>query len=105
MTTASVPRDRSARIGMSQAVQEDDLALDAALIAMVRIGASDLHLTTGAPPMIRVSGSLRPLDDFTVLTSDALKRSIFAVLTQKQREAFEAELELDFAYAVRGVAR
>ena len=105
VTTASVPRDRSARIGMSQAVQEDDLALDAALIAMVRIGASDLHLTTGAPPMIRVSGSLRPLDDFTVLTSDALKRSIFAVLTQKQREAFEAELELDFAYAVRGVAR
>jgi twitching motility protein PilT len=105
---AAVPtaaRDRGARIGMSQASQVDDLPLDAALIAMVRIGASDLHLTTGAPPMVRMNGSLRQLDDFPILTSDALKRSIFAVLTQKQREAFETELELDFAYAVRGVAR
>ncbi|MGV8977535.1 MAG: type IV pilus twitching motility protein PilT [Cellulomonas sp.] len=98
-------RDRSGRIGMSQAIQEDDLPLDVALIAMVRIGASDLHLTTGAPPMVRINGSLRQLDDFGVLTSEALKRTIFAVLTQKQRETFEADLELDFAYAVRGVAR
>ncbi|NKY21865.1 type IV pilus twitching motility protein PilT [Cellulomonas denverensis] len=72
---------------------------------MVEVGASDLHLTTGAPPMVRVSGTLAPLAGFEVLTGDALRRSLFAVLTQKQREQFEAELELDFAYAVRGRAR
>jgi twitching motility protein PilT len=101
----SAARDRSARIGMAQEAQPDDLPLDEALVAMVKAGASDLHLTTGAPPMIRKSGSLRPLEGFAILNGEALKRSIYATLTQKQREAFEDELELDFAYAVRGVAR
>jgi twitching motility protein PilT len=98
-------RDHSARIGMSQESQPDDLPLDEALVAMVKAGASDLHLTTGATPMIRKNGSLRPLEGFAILTSEALKRSLYAALTQKQRETFEAELELDFAYAVRGLAR
>ena len=104
-TDPPAARDRSARIGMAQESRADDLPLDEALIEMVKLGASDLHLTIGAPPMIRKSGSLRPLEGYSTLTGEALKRSIFAVLTQKQREAFEAELELDFAYAVRGVAR
>jgi twitching motility protein PilT len=98
-------RDRSARIGMAQESQPDDLPLDEALAAMVREGASDLHLTVGATPMIRKSGSLRALDGFAILTGEALQRSLFAILTQRQRETFEAELEFDFAYAVRGVSR
>lgn len=103
--TRSASRDRAPRVGMSQEIQEDDLVLDEALSAMVQAGASDLHLTTGATPMIRRSGSLRPLEGFARLTADALQRSIFSILTQKQRETFENELEYDFAYAVRGVAR
>jgi twitching motility protein PilT len=90
---------------MAQESRQDDLVLDTALAAMVEARASDLHLTTGAPPMIRLNGSLRPLEGFAILTSESLKRSIFAVLTQKQREDFESELELDFAYAVLGLAR
>jgi twitching motility protein PilT len=82
-----------------------DVNLDAALRAMVTAGASDLHLTVGAPPMVRINGSLRQLEGFGVLAPDALQRSIYAVLTQRQREAFEADLEFDFAYAVRGEAR
>lgn len=96
---------RGPRIGMSQEAHEDDIVLDAALAAMVEAGASDLHLTTGAPPMIRISGSLRPLPGFDRLTPDALQRSLYAILTLKQREAFEEHLELDFAYAMRGKAR
>ena len=90
---------------MATEAQPDDLALDAALVRMVEAGASDLHLTIGAPPMIRKSGSLRPLEGFPVLTAESLRRTIYGVLTQKQREVFETELELDFAHAVRGVAR
>ncbi|MFI2752067.1 PilT/PilU family type 4a pilus ATPase [Cellulomonas sp. P22] len=101
----SSSRDRASRIGMSQETHEGDLVLDEALSAMVQTGASDLHLTTGATPMVRKSGSLRPLEGFGVLAGDALQRSIFSILTQKQRETFESELEFDFAYAVRGVAR
>ncbi|WP_309484987.1 type IV pilus twitching motility protein PilT [Cellulomonas sp. NS3] len=94
-----------ARIGMTQESHDDDLQLDAALTAMVEAKASDLHLTSGSTPMIRLNGALRPLEGFDPLVPDALQRSLYAVLTQKQRETFEANLELDFAYAVRGLAR
>ncbi len=98
-------RAAAPRLGMSQQLRDGDLALDIALTRMVESGASDLHLTTGAPPMIRLNGTLQPLEGFAVLTGDVLQRSLYAVLTQKQRETFEIELELDFAYAVRGCAR
>ncbi|HEY0188571.1 MAG TPA: type IV pilus twitching motility protein PilT [Cellulomonas sp.] len=94
-----------ARVGMGDGAQADDLVLDEVLVAMVQAGASDLHLTTGAPPMIRVSGSLEPLPGFAVLDGEGLRRTLYAVLTQKNRERFEAELELDLSYSVRGHAR
>ncbi|MDM8083926.1 type IV pilus twitching motility protein PilT [Cellulomonas cellasea] len=94
-----------ARVGMSQGPTADDLSLDAVLIEMIAQNASDLHLTTGAPPMVRMSGSLRPLGGFPTLSGESLQRTIYSILTQKQREKFEADLELDFAYAVRGHAR
>ena len=85
--------------------REGDLPLDDVLREMVRIGASDVHLTTGAPPMVRVSGSLHPLDGFPNNDSDSLRRVLFSILTQRQREQFETELELDLSYSVRGLAR
>jgi twitching motility protein PilT len=94
-----------ARSGMGQRAEQDDLRLDEVLARMVEIGASDLHLTSGAPPMVRSSGTLQPLEGFPVLSAEPLRRTLFAILTQKQREQFEAELELDFAYALRGAAR
>ena len=93
------------RIGLAQLSQEGDIDLDAALRAMMERGASDLHITSGAQPMIRLDGGLRPLEGFPVMYPDALQRSMYAIITQKQREAFEEKLELDFAYAVRGVSR
>uniref|UniRef100_UPI00202923E7 type IV pilus twitching motility protein PilT n=1 Tax=Actinotalea sp. C106 TaxID=2908644 RepID=UPI00202923E7 len=97
--------ERSARVGLAQVVHEGDLDLDDALRMMIDMGASDLHLTSGAQPMVRLDGGLRPLEDFPVLLAESLQRSLYAVLSQKQRETFEQHLELDFAYAVRGVSR
>ncbi|HEY3438626.1 MAG TPA: ATPase, T2SS/T4P/T4SS family, partial [Actinotalea sp.] len=97
--------ERSARVGLSQALGEGDLDLDSALRKMIEVGASDLHITSGAQPTIRLDGQLKPLDGFGTLMPDSIQRTIYAVLTQKQRETFEENLELDFAYAVRGVAR
>jgi len=90
---------------MSQAPRSGDLMLDEVLERMVASGASDLHLTTGAPPMLRVAGSLTPMEGFSPLDGEGLRRSLYAILTQRQRETFEANLELDFAYALRGKAR
>ncbi len=75
------------------------------LVAALEAGASDVHLTSGAQPTVRLSGELTPLDGFGKLTPPVLQRAIYAILTQKQREQFEAALELDFAYAVPGHSR
>ncbi len=77
----------------------------AALEAMVAVGASDLHLTRGAPPTVRVRGELQPLPGFDVCTREGLRRALFDMLTQKQRERFEERLELDLAHEVPGLAR
>ena len=93
------------RIGMSQDAHEGDLDITDALRAMLAAKASDLHVTTGAPPMIRVDGGLKPIEGFPKLTKDSLQRTLYQILTQAQREKFEEELELDFSYALVGEAR
>nr|WP_281362178.1 type IV pilus twitching motility protein PilT [Cellulomonas humilata] len=98
-------RDRAPRRGMGQEAEEGDIAIDAVLTEMVKLGASDVHLTTGAAPMVRISGSLKPLDGFGTVMPEPLRRTLYGILTQKQREKFEANLELDLSYAVRGLAR
>ena len=75
------------------------------LIEVLEKGASDLHITAGARPTIRIHGSLAQLDERPIMTPPTIQRMIYAVLTQRQREKFEENLELDFAYAVPGKAR
>lgn len=93
------------RTGLSRPTQSDDVVLDSVLRIMVDAGASDLHLTAGSAPKIRVNGSLVTVDDQPEIASESLQRTLYAILTQKQREKFEANLELDFSYSVRGLAR
>ncbi|MGZ4713812.1 MAG: PilT/PilU family type 4a pilus ATPase [Acidimicrobiia bacterium] len=66
---------------------------------------SDLHLTAGSPPVIRVHGELRPVDGVEALSGSQIREMIYAILTQKQREKFENELELDCSYSLPGRSR
>ncbi len=70
----------------------------------VELDASDLHLATDTPPQVRVHGKLQrlPLDP---LTPAETKRLAYSVLTDAQKKRFEEELELDFSFGIRGVAR
>src|SRR5881397_2171768 len=68
-------------------------------------GASDLHLTAGAPPTIRLHGDLIRLVDYPILSPRALQGMIYAILPQKMRERLEGELELDMSYSLPGKAR
>jgi twitching motility protein PilT len=68
-------------------------------------GASDLHLTAGLPPVIRVHGELIPLDDYPKLAPTIIRQMIYSILTQRQRERFEDHLELDLSYSLPGKAR
>ena len=86
-------------------VSEEDIVLQDILLEVLERGASDLHLTTGSRPMVRISGELESMEHHPVLTPPVIQRVMYAAITQRQREKFEAELELDFAYSVPGRAR
>lgn len=68
-------------------------------------GASDLHLTAGEPPRIRIDGSLQPIEGMEPLSHDELRRQIRELVSDEQWAAYDAEGDLDFAYALEGVAR
>jgi len=92
--------------GSTEAAGAGDSALLTRLLeAVVERGASDLHLAAGARPMLRVRGELTAMAEHERLTPPVIQRMMYAVITQRQRERFEENLELDFAYAVPGMAR
>ncbi len=67
--------------------------------------ASDLHVTAGAPPTIRVRGRLTPLDGYPVLTPTDTREVVYSLLNNEQRQRLETDLQVDFAYAIPGRAR
>jgi twitching motility protein PilT len=71
---------------------------------VVEKDASDLHLTEGEPPILRVDGELVPADA-PRLTADDTKRMVYGVLTDRQKVKFEEELELDFSLYIPGISR
>ncbi|MFL6100762.1 MAG: type IV pilus twitching motility protein PilT [Actinomycetales bacterium] len=93
------------RASTERRAEVGDLNLHDLLITVLDRKASDLHLTAGALPTLRINGELVPMEDFEPLSPAELQRVLFAALTQKQRERFEAELELDLSYSVPGKAR
>jgi twitching motility protein PilT len=69
------------------------------------LGGSDLHVTTGTPPLVRIHGEIRPLDGYRPLTSGETKQLAYSVLTDAQKHRFEENLELDFSFGVKGLSR
>jgi hypothetical protein len=67
--------------------------------------ASDLHITAGSKPMVRVRGRLVELEDYPVLTPTDTRETIYSILTNDQRQRLETDWQLDFAYAIPNVAR
>lgn len=82
----------------------EDAHLDDLLREACDRGASDLHLTVGLPPMLRIDGSLNHTNYRPVGPNEA-QRLVYDILTNEQVEKFERTHELDFSYGVRGVGR
>ena len=84
---------------------QPQVSLSELLHKLAEVGGSDLHITTGTPPLVRVHGEIRPLDGYRPLTSGETKQLAYSVLTDAQKHRFEENLELDFSFGVKGLSR
>src|SRR4029079_11303046 len=78
--------------------------LNQLLKSMVEAGGSDLHITTNSPPQIRVDGVLKPLN-LPPMTPTETKALAYSILTDNQKHRLEENLEIDFSFGIKGLAR
>ncbi|HET6646560.1 MAG TPA: type IV pilus twitching motility protein PilT [Pyrinomonadaceae bacterium] len=81
------------------------ISLSELLRKLSELHGSDLHITTGSAPQIRIDGHLTPLEGYRSLTSADTKQLAYSVLTDAQKHRFEENLELDFSFGVKGLSR
>jgi twitching motility protein PilT len=72
---------------------------------MFEQGASDLHISTGVPPTIRIDGELRHIENEMPLSASHAKSLVYSVLTDSQKHLFEEKSELDFSFGIKGLCR
>src|SRR5689334_13303289 len=71
---------------------------------MVEKNASDLHITMGVPPMLRVDGQIIPTP-YPKLTADVCQHLIYSLLTDAQKQRFESVNELDISFGIKNIGR
>jgi len=82
-----------------------ELHVNTLLTQLMDMDGSDLHLTAGSPPQVRVHGELKKLEEYGVMTPADLRRMLYAILTEKQRDKLEETLELDASHPLPGKGR
>jgi pilus retraction protein PilT len=106
----SLPEPPSSVSGIEESARAADLGtmgfdFSEVLRRMVEARASDVHLTAGFPPAIRDKGKIVAMEGFPVLNGQETREVVFGILNDDQRKRFENNKQLDFAYAIPGVAR
>ncbi|MEJ7797648.1 MAG: hypothetical protein WKF42_04040 [Solirubrobacteraceae bacterium] len=81
-----------------------NLDLADVLLEAIERNASDLHLTAGAHPTVRVRGHLTPLEDHPVMTTEMTREIVYSILSNDQRQRLETDWQINFAYAIAGCA-
>src|SRR5919201_1575118 len=80
-------------------------SIDDLLEQMVALNASDLHLTVGAHPVVRVRGGLEPLQDIPPLTGEGTQQLLYRILSTEQQKQLEINRQIDLAHSIPGLAR
>jgi twitching motility protein PilT len=80
-------------------------SIDELLERMVEANASDLHVTTGTPPAVRVRGEMERLEGYDALTPEETQQLLYRILSSEQQKHFELNRQLDFSYSMPGLAR
>lgn len=78
--------------------------MDELFVLMKEKGASDLHLTVGVPPVLRIQGKLFATP-FEALTPERVQSLIYSIMSEEQKQRFESTNELDFAFSLKSVGR
>jgi twitching motility protein PilT len=84
---------------------QHSLSIDELLEQCAALGASDLHLTVGSAPVVRVRGKLEALEGATELDSESTQSLLYRILSTEQQKKLEIERQIDLAHEVPGVAR
>src|SRR5256714_2912261 len=80
-------------------------SIDDLLEQMVALNASDLHITVGAHPVVRVRGRLEPLQEIPALTSENTQQLLYRILSTEQQKHLEINRQIDLAHSIPGLAR
>jgi twitching motility protein PilT len=80
-------------------------AIDRLLLLMLEKKASDLHISTTSPPLLRLDGEMVPILGEGELTPEAMQRMLMPIVPERNREEFERTHDADFAYELPGRAR
>src|ERR671923_1288975 len=80
-------------------------SIDELLEHMVERSASDLHVTVGTPPSIRVRGEMQRLEGYESLTPEETQQLLYRILSSEQQKQLELKRQLDFSYSIPGLAR
>jgi twitching motility protein PilT len=80
-------------------------SIDELLEHMVALNASDLHVTVGTPPVVRVRGEVQRLEEYAPLNADDSQQILYRILSSEQQKHFELKRQLDFSHSIPGLAR
>jgi twitching motility protein PilT len=84
---------------------ENSFSIDTLLEQMVAHNASDLHITVGSQPALRVRGHLERLEAFPMMTADHTRQLLYRIISSEQQKRLEIERQLDLSYSIPGMAR
>lgn len=81
------------------------LKIEPMLEQVIKLSASDLHIQAGVPPMLRVDGALKPIDDAPALTPEVLEQLVYSLLDDEQKEVLIKDKEVDFSFSFGSYGR
>src|ERR1700759_3690175 len=98
------PQSPAPNAGTPPPVNTTIMDMSELLRFMVEKGASDLHITAGAAPTLRIDGSIVPMN-YGKLTGEVCQHLVYSLLTDTQKQRFETTNELDISFSIRNIGR
>jgi twitching motility protein PilT len=86
-------------------LQTQEIRLVEILHKAAALNASDIHITAGSRPVVRIDGKITPLMEYPILTPEMTQRLIYSVMSEKHRKQLEEKRQVDFSFSVKDVGR